>query len=108
MAKLTAEQQKQLDDLQALAEAPDEPGSNGRSEHIEVMIDLSDEAAVERGIGLGFLTRAEAKAAAADADDDDAGDDDGAGGGRRKKAVTRDGAPRRRVTGADKWAGGDE
>ena len=61
MAKLTPEKQAQLDALIAEQEAPEANGG-GRMENVDVYIDLSDEAAVERAIRHGFLTRAEAEA----------------------------------------------
>ena len=66
----------------------------GRSENLEVVIDLSDEAAVNRGLELGFLKRSDLEG------DDDAGDgDDDAGGddaGKGKKAAKGEKAPRRK------------
>lgn len=86
MAKLTAEQQKQLDDLTALAEAPDEPA--GSSSVLNFTIDLADESAVARAIKLGIL-----KPGDADDDPDDDPDPD------------PDPQPRRRLTGADRLMG---
>lgn len=54
MAKLSAEQQKAFEELQAIADAPDEPASNNQRV-LNIGIDLSDEAAVKRAQGLGLL-----------------------------------------------------
>lgn len=62
MAKLTEEQAKTLAELQALAEAPDEPEGNGLQRILNVTVDLGDEAQVERARSLGFLPPAEAPA----------------------------------------------
>jgi hypothetical protein len=58
VAKLSKEEQEAYDKLQARLDAPDDPPSS-RSEgrNVDVYIDLSDEAAVERALGLGLLTR---------------------------------------------------
>jgi len=56
VAKLSDEEQAQLDALTTKRDAPDDDGlGGGRSEFVNVTIDLSDEAAVERGLKLGFL-----------------------------------------------------
>lgn len=52
MAKLSSDEQKMLKQLQAKAEAPDEPAI-GRS--IRVNIDLSDDNQVKRAIKWGLL-----------------------------------------------------
>lgn len=56
---LTDDERKMLDQLLAKDKEP-EPAANG-SRNVDVYIDLSDEAAVDRAIGFGLLTRAEAK-----------------------------------------------
>jgi hypothetical protein len=68
---LTKDEQDQLDALQRKAAEP-EPRNGGRSEHVDVYIDLSDEQAVKRGLDLGYL-----KASDLDGGDDDQDDDDG-------------------------------
>ena len=64
----------------------------GRSENLEVVIDLSDEAAVSRGLELGFLKKADLDDAGDEGDD---GDDD-AGKGKAKPAAKGEKAPRRK------------
>lgn len=54
MGKLTEEQQKMFEELQAKLDAPDEPASNN-SQVTNLHIDLSDEDAVRRAQGLGLL-----------------------------------------------------
>lgn len=88
--KLSDEEQAQLDALTSKRDAPDEP-AGGRSEQIAIHIDLSDEAAVQRAIDHGYLTRAEVKELE-DADGEDADAD--AGDGKRK--AKDDDAPKRR------------
>lgn len=90
MAKLTAEQQKQLDDLTALAEAPDEE-PKGIGQMLNFTIDLSDENAVARALKLGIL-----KPSDVDGDDDDEDPEE---------EPEPDEQPRRRLTGADKLMG---
>jgi hypothetical protein len=79
---LTEEEQRTLD---ALQKKKDEPTAQngGRSEHVDVYIDLSDEAAVKRGLDLGYLK-------ASDLDDDDSDDDDGKKKPAKKKAAGDD------------------
>lgn len=93
MAKLNKEQAEQLAELERLRDAPDDDGHSSRHEgrNVDIYIDLSDEAAVDRAIGLGLLTRAEADKL----DDGDDGDDDGDGGGKRKREPKADDAPDR-------------
>lgn len=96
---LTTEEQAQLD---ALTEKSKAPASN-RNESVNVTIDLSDLEAVKRAQKLGLLSDADLEAAAGGDDDDD--DDDPAKPRRRRtpKKVDKDPAPRRRLTGADRW-----
>lgn len=62
MAKLSEEQEKTLAELMALKDKPDEPeASRSRSDNLNFTIDLSDEAAVDRAISLGLITREEAE-----------------------------------------------
>jgi hypothetical protein len=55
MAKLTEEQVKQLEELTALRDAPDEPEANGTTRVLNFSVDLGDEAQIERARKLGFL-----------------------------------------------------
>lgn len=71
MAKLTADEQKLLDELAAKRDAPDEPEQKGSGRVMNVTLDLSDESAVARAIKLGWIDPP-----AAGDDDDDKGDDD--------------------------------
>lgn len=57
MAKLSDEEQAQLDALQRKRDEPDPEPARGPA--VNVHVDLSDDAAVERAIGLGLLTKAE-------------------------------------------------
>jgi hypothetical protein len=70
---LTEEEQKQLDALQRKAEEPDPPSSN-RQDVVNITVDLSDEAAVKRALGLGLLRQSDVDGD--DDDDQDDGDDD--------------------------------
>jgi hypothetical protein len=79
LAKLTDEQAKQLEELEKLRDAPDEPAAPGRSEILNYTIDLGDEAAVERGLRLGLLQPSDLEG-----DDDDGGDDDDKDKGKDK------------------------
>ncbi len=83
MAKLTEEQAKQLAELEAVRDAPDDDDAGGRAEFINVTIDLSDEEAVKRGLALGFLKPG------------DVGDDEGDGDGDEDKPPPKDKVPRR-------------
>lgn len=89
---LSKEEREQLEALQAKEKAPPE----GRQERIAITIDLSDPAAVKRGMALGYITAADLEDDAGDDDDDD-GDD-----GKRKK---KDPAPKRRLSMADRTLG---
>ena len=97
---LSKEEREQLEALQAKEKAPPE----GRQERIAITIDLSDPAAVKRGMALGYITAADLEDDAGDDDDDDAGDDDDDDGddGKRKK---KDPAPKRRLSMADRTLG---
>lgn len=57
MAKLSADEQKAFEALQAKLEAPDEPSGNGtqRVENVNVTIDLDNEAQVKRAVKAGLL-----------------------------------------------------
>lgn len=99
MAKLTDEQQKALDELTALRDAPDAPA--GRGENLNFTIDLSDDTAVRRALKLGVLTRGDL-----DEFDDDPDDGDGDADGDDDPAGKPDPQPRRRLTGADRMMGG--
>lgn len=96
MAKLTDEQEKALDDLLALKDAPDDPGPS-RGENLNITIDLGNDVAVRRALKLGVLTRGELDEFDDAPDDDDADADD----------ADDDPQPRRRLTGADRLMGGD-
>lgn len=77
MARKRKTARQRLLDLLDEIDDDDEPSDDddagpGRLENVNVTIDLSDEAAVERGIGLGLLTRAEA----AGGDDDEPEDEE--------------------------------
>jgi hypothetical protein len=91
VAKLTDEQQKQLDDLNALKDKPDEPERDSRSrvENINVTIDLDNDVQVKRAVKAGLLPASYLE------DEDDDGDDDGDGDDDDGK--DRDDAPRRRL-----------
>lgn len=56
MAKLTADEQKLLDELTAKSKAPDEPEEKTGGRVLNVTLDLSDEGAVTRAIKLGWIT----------------------------------------------------
>lgn len=87
MAKLSEEEQAAFEKLKAKIEAPDdEPNGRGRSESLEIIIDLGDENAVSRAIKHGFLTEAEAEELK---DEQDKDDDDG--------EPEKDEAPRRKL-----------
>jgi len=90
VGKLSDEQRAQLEELEKLRDAPDEP-AGGRTEAVSIHIDLSDPDAVDRAVSLGYLTRAEAEELADD-------DDDADGGDGKKKATKQDAddAPKRR------------
>lgn len=104
MAKLTPEQQKTLDELNELANAPDE---NGKGRELSVFVDLSDDNAVQRALKLGLLEKGDLTEFDADDDaaDDEDGDDDEDGGGDGK-GRRRAAAPRRRLNMADRMMGG--
>jgi hypothetical protein len=55
VARLTEQEQAELDRLTQKQQAPDDPG--GRGGNVDVYIDLSDEHAVRRGLRLGLLDR---------------------------------------------------
>lgn len=72
MAKLSEEEQAAFEKLKAKIEAPDdEPNGRGRSESLEIIIDLGDENAVNRAIKHGFLTAEEAEEMKDEQDKDD-------------------------------------
>jgi hypothetical protein len=81
---LTTDEQAQLDALTEKANAPEDNGG-GRMENVDVYIDLSDEAAVKRGLSLGFLK-------AGDLEGDEGEGDEGGEGGEGEG----DSAPKRR------------
>ena len=94
MAKLSEAEEKALEELLAKREAPEAPANGGRN--VDIYVDLSDEAAVERAIGFGLLTPAEVKRESGKGDGDgDEGDGDGDEGGKGGKGEKRP-APRRR------------
>lgn len=76
MAKLTDDEQAQLDALSAKRDAPDEPAAS-RGENVNYTIDLSDEKAVERALKLGLLRESDVEDNGGDEDaskDDDDGE----------------------------------
>jgi hypothetical protein len=73
--KLTEEQAKQLADLEAMRDAPDEPEKTGAGRVLNFTIDLADDKQVERAFKLGLLDRPEEPAA-----DDEKPPADGEGG----------------------------
>ena len=85
---LNEEQQRQLEELERLRDEPEPPGS---STAVQVVIDLSDEGAVQRALEHGFLRPADLGGGGGSDDDDqddDDQDDDGSKGkpkGRRRK-----------------------
>jgi len=91
VAKLTDEEQQALDKLIEKQNAPEAPAGGARN--VDILIDLGDEAAVERGISLGLLTPA-------DVERHGGGDDDDDGDGKGKKKPPKDdpdgGAPPQR------------
>ncbi len=105
MARLSEDEQKQLDALEAKRKAADDDDDRGRRVHVN--IDMSDERAVRRAVRSGYLPES-----ALDEIEDDDGDDDGADGKGKPKGKGKasdddpepDDAPRRKLTGADKWA----
>lgn len=66
MAKLSEEEQAQLEALNAKLEAPDEPG---RGESVSFVVDLANEASVKLATKLGLIK-------ASDLEDDESDDDD--------------------------------
>jgi len=88
---LTEEEQKTLAELQRKAEEPD-PTSSNRQDVLTITVDLSDEAAVKRALGLGLLRQSDLGDDDDDDDQDDGDDDDddqddggkGKGSSRRK------------------------
>lgn len=74
MAKLTEEQARQLAELEALRDAPEDAPA-ARGENLNITIDLSDEAAVGRALKLGLLKASDLDDGDEDKDDDK--DDDG-------------------------------
>jgi hypothetical protein len=95
MAKLSDEQRKQLEELQALADAPDEPSgpSHSRVENINVTIDLDNDVQVRRAVKSGLLPASFLE------DDDDDGDGDDDDGDDDTSRAKKDDAPRRRLDG---------
>jgi hypothetical protein len=79
MAKLTEEQAATLAELQALAEAPDEPESNGTSRVLNFTVDLGDEAQIARARKLGFLPPEEPEPPAEGAEGGEGAGGEGAG-----------------------------
>lgn len=68
---LSKEEQAQLEELERKRDEPEQRGnSGGRSEVVNVTIDLSDEAAVNRAIEHGYLTRAEVEAMEEEAEEE--------------------------------------
>lgn len=91
MARLSEDEQAQLDALTKKREAPEEQhGGGGRQDRVHYNIDFSDEAAVERAIKHGIITPAQAEREEEKLE--------------KEEKEEKDGAPRRRVTGADRWA----
>lgn len=95
MAKLSDDEKRQLDELIAKRDAPDE-GSRGPN--VNIHIDLSDKQAVDRAIAHGLLTRAEVD----ELKDDDA--EDGDDGDEDEDEETEPAPTGRRRSVADRWA----
>ena len=89
MAKLSEEEQAAFEKLKEKLDAPDEsPVSRSDGRNVDIYIDLGDEAAVERALSFGLLTKAEVeKLKGEDDGDGEDGDDEG----------RKDEAPRRRL-----------
>lgn len=104
MAKLTADEEKALAELEAKRDAPDDSKSRG---DLSVFIDLSDDKAVQRGLKLGYLEPSDLDDDGDDDGDDDDSDDGDSDDGDSKKKQKKDPAPRRRLTMADRMLGGD-
>ena len=81
MAKLTEEELATLAELEKRRDEPDEkPEKTGLGRMLNVTVDLSDEASVERAFSLGLLERP----VVATDDDEDGDDEDGDEGGKKK------------------------
>jgi hypothetical protein len=107
VARLTEDEQKQLDALEAKRKAADDDDDRGRRVHVN--IDMSDEKAVRRAVRSGYLPESALDEIDDDGDGGDEGDDDGKGGKPKPKGKAAadddtDEAPRRRLRGADGWA----
>lgn len=100
---LSKDEEAALAELERKRDEP-EPERKGPDHRLDFKIDLSDEAAVERALSLGLITRAEAEAAEDDLEDDDE-DDDGGKPRPKAKPKPKEGEPRRRLTGADRLMG---
>ena len=72
MARLSREEQEQLDALLARRDAPDEPAGRqeSRVHNVNVTIDLSDEKQVKRAMRLGLLNDADLEDAPPDDDEE--------------------------------------
>lgn len=93
MAKLSDEQAKQLADLEALRDAPEEPsggGGSSRIENLNITIDLNDETQVKRAVRSGLLPKSYLE----DEQDEEGDEDDD-----EEREGKRDDAPRRRLDG---------
>lgn len=109
MAKLSDDEQKLLDQLQAKLDEPDD--DRGGAHDLSVIVDLSDDNAVRRALRLGVLQRGDLD----EFDDEPAGDDgddgddgDGGKGGKGGKGGGDDRSPRRRLSIADRAMGVDD
>ena len=104
MAKLSEDEERQLAALLERQKAPERESPNGRTSHVDIYVDLSDEAAVDRAIGFGLLTRADLERAAGELGDEDEGEEgeEGEDGKPRRprqrssSSRTPDDTPRRR------------
>jgi hypothetical protein len=94
---LTDDEKQQLERLTAKEKEP----ANGSSERVTYHIDFSDPDAIRRAVRAGKLPESMLD----DADKLDDKDDDTDDGKKKRGKDDPDDAPRRRLRGADKWAG---
>lgn len=87
MAKLTDEQKKQLAELRALEEAPDER-SHDDSVRRHIHIDLSDKEAIKEARKMGLLSYIEGEESESESESE--GDDEGG-----EREVKKEKGPRR-------------
>lgn len=115
MAKLTAEQEAQLVELERLRDAPEGSGGGGRD--LSLIIDLGDEKAVKRALALGVLDRGDldefdTPGGAGEGGEGEGGEGAGGKGGKAGKGgeggAGGEGNPRRRLSIADKALGNVE